>query len=405
MPFISLTRARAVLRSSLWVVPAACVVTSVGAGLGLLELDEHVVSNRIAFLFPGPPSGARALLTAIVQAMIAFTGLVFSITIVVLQLSSGQFSPRVLRTFLRDRTIQWALGVFIATFVYAVIVLRGVEPVGAEPRYVPQAAVTGAFLLVLLSVLLFIAYISHVTNLIRVATIIELIRTEAANVIERQCSPDHPDPPALEVTAAIETLPSPRTGVVVSINEAALVAAARRTRHIYTVVPRVGDFVPHGAPLVEVHADGSGTSAPSSPESHNVLRAIAVDSERTTDQDLAFSFRQLVDIAERALSPSMNDPTTATQVVDALHDLLRRVASRELPHGRLLDQDGRLRLIVPQYTFADLLDLSVAEIWQYGQDTVQLPPRLRRMLLDLRYVALPAHQDPIQRWLRRLDQA
>ncbi|HZE07053.1 MAG TPA: DUF2254 family protein, partial [Solirubrobacteraceae bacterium] len=143
---------REVALSSFWVLPSLCVAAAIALGIGMLSVDQHIPPTNTIFLFPGPPSGARALLSSIIQAMITFTGLVFSITMVVLQLTSSQFSPRVLRTFLRDRTIQLSLGTFLATFVYAMVVMRGVRGTGASSTGVPRVAVTITLALVLLSV-------------------------------------------------------------------------------------------------------------------------------------------------------------------------------------------------------------------------------------------------------------
>jgi len=121
------------------------------------------------------------------------------------------------------------------------------------------------------------------------------------------------------------------------------------------------------------------------------------------EQDLAFGFRQLVDIAERALSPAVNDPTTACQALDVLHDLLRRLAVRHLPSGRLHGADGSLRLIVPQYGFADFVDLAVQEIWHYGSDAAQVPSRLRAMLADLSTAGRPEYLPVLRQWAERID--
>ena len=155
---VSLERVRDELRSMFWLVPAACVAAAIGTAVGLIMLDQAVGQMSTGVLFPGPPPGARSFLSSITQAMIAFTGLVFSITIVVLQLTSGQFSPRVLRAFLRDRGIQFALGIFISTFVYAMVVQRAVTGSAGHHPFVPRIAVTGALILLLASVGLFILW-------------------------------------------------------------------------------------------------------------------------------------------------------------------------------------------------------------------------------------------------------
>jgi uncharacterized membrane protein len=401
VPMVSFERVRDRLRSMFWLVPAACVAVAIGAAVGLVTLDQALGPVSTGVLFPGPPSGARSFLSSITQAMIAFTGLVFSITIVVLQLTSGQFSPRVLRAFLRDRTIQLALGVFVATFVYAIVVQRGVTgSVGHQP-FVPRIAVTGAFILVLASVGLFIFYIHHVANMIRVATIVTGLGAESRELLERRYPASQPSAePAPGLGPALCTLTAPRAGVLVSVNEGALVSLACQAGCIVVLAARVGDFLPQAAPLAHLHP-GGGTGPDI--DAARMLAEVALDTERTMEQDLAFGFRQLVDIAERALSPSTNDPTTACQALDMLHDLLRRLCTRHLPAGRLSDPDGSLRLIVPQYSFADFVDLAIREIWRYGSDAAQVPGRISAMLADLSAAALPEHLPVLRQWAARID--
>jgi len=122
------------------------------------------------------------------------------------------------------------------------------------------------------------------------------------------------------------------------------------------------------------------------------------------EQDVAFGFRQLVDIAERALSPSTNDPTTACQAIDEPHDLLRQLATRHFPSGRFYDREGELRLVVVQYDFSDFVDLAVEEIWHYGAEGVQVPRRLMIMLSDLSAAALPEHLPVLERWVAALEE-
>ncbi|MGH3238726.1 MAG: DUF2254 family protein [Streptosporangiaceae bacterium] len=194
LPVASTARLRNVLQSAFWLLPALCVTASIGLAIGLITLDSYLPAAHGVLLYPGPPSGARSFLSSIVQAMISFTALVFSITIVVLQLTSGQFSPRVLRMFLRDRTSQLALGLFIATFVYAMVVQRAVRGSTGHDAVVPRIAVTVAFVFVLASVGLFIRYIGYVANMIRVATIIDAIAAESRALLEHRYPADLPEP-------------------------------------------------------------------------------------------------------------------------------------------------------------------------------------------------------------------
>ena len=169
---------------------------------------------------------------------------------------------------------------------------------------------------------------------------------------------------------------------------------------------RIGDYLPEGAALFEVHcAPGNGAEdelAEPPPWHTELRRHVAFDTERTMEQDAAFGFRQLVDIALQALSPAVNAPTTAAQVIDEMHDLLRRLVTRPQPGGGYRDEGGELRLVVPQYGVADYLRLAVEEIWHYGDSSPQIPGRLCRMLDDLRAVARPEHRPSIEAWRVRL---
>lgn len=399
---VSFERLRDRLRSTFWLVPALCIATAIGVAVGLIALDHYLGPSTTVLLYPGPPSGARTFLSSITQAMIAFTGLVFSITIVVLQLTSGQFSPRVLRAFLRDWTIQLTLGVFVSTFVYSMVVERAVTgAIGHQPS-VPRLAVTGAFVLVLASMGLFLFYIDHVANMTRAATILTHLGSESRDLLDRRYLPEqHPPDPPISLAPVVSTIGAPRAGVVVSVNEGALLDLAVGSKCVVELAVRVGDFVPEGGPLLYIRPDGSG--AETDPNSQDLLAQIAQDAERTMQQDLAFGFRQLVDIAERALSASTNDPTTACQAIDVLHDLLRQLATRYLPTGRANDDNGSLRLVIPQYGFDDFVDLAIEEIWRYGADSAQVPGRLRAMVLDLSNAALPEHLPVLNCWAARLD--
>lgn len=395
MALVSTERVLDRARSAFWLVPALCAVAAIVLAVGIVEIDEQIGDFESRFLFPGPPEGARSLLGAIITSMITFTGLVFSITVVVLVLTSNQFSPRILRTFLRDRTIQWSLGIFVATFVYAMTVIRTVLGTDGDGAFVPRIAVTVAFVLVLASVGLFIGYIDHVANLIRVSSIIATIGVQSRRLVEDRYPAGPPAPaaaPTLPDGAAV--VANRRPGVVVSVNEPGLAERARRNDVVVALVPRVGDYVPAGAPLLRV--GGAGDLEPGFED--DLVGLVAVDDERTMEQDVAFGFRQLVDIAEKALSPAVNDPTTACQAIDVMHDLLRRLATRAAPSGGVADTEGRVRVSVPRYLFDDLLAVAVAEVWHYGRDSTQVPERLTTMLRDLESAARPEHRPAVRRW-------
>jgi uncharacterized membrane protein len=372
------------LRTGFWAVPATCVVLALLLALALVELDRRLDRSAGRFTFGAGPDGAREVLSAITTSMITFTGLVFSITIVVLQLTSSQFSPRVLRTFLRDRQTQLSLGVFVATFVYAVMVLRTVD--GSDgARFVPAVATTVGVALLLVSVAVFVGYIHHIATAIQVSSLVRAVGDETRSAIERRLhvvEPQRETP--LRLGAPTRQIVSPAHGVVTAVDDSRLVAAAREAGVVLVLRVALGRFVPAGAPVLDVHGDGAlddGAAA----------RCVHLGKDRTMEHDVAFGFRQLVDVAERALSPGTNDPTTAVQALDELHDLLRRLATRPLPDGVHRDADDEVRLLTPAPRFEDFLSLALEEVDHYGADASQVQVRIDQLLADLAAAAIPEH--------------
>lgn len=379
------------LRTSFWVVPAVGVVLAVAAALGAVALDN---TTGVKLGFSGDADAARSILSTIAAAMITFTGLVFSITIVALQLASGQFSPRVMRTFLRDNTNKIALATFVATFTFAFIVLRAVRT-GA----VPGISVSLAIVLVFVSVAVFIHYIHHTAHAIRAATIIEAVAEEARVTLDRlyPATPPVTPPEPILGTNAVPALNDLRPGVITGFDRERLVELAAEAEAVVVLLAGVGEFVPHGAPLLEVHG--------SDPQRLDAAGCVSLGRERTMQQDLAFGLRQLVDLAVKALSPGINDPTTAVQAADHVHDLLRRLATRPIPPGLLTDDDGVVRLIFPSMAWEDFIALAFDEIRIYGASSVQVVHRLRTALEDLIDLVGEERRPPLREQLELLRSA
>jgi uncharacterized membrane protein len=382
------------LRLSLWFLPALFALAAALLAVVLSAVDKAVPDDAsfVLFTFSGTAAGARAMLSTIAQAMLTFTGLVFTITMLVLQLASNQLSPRVMRTFLRDRSNQIVLGLFVATFVYTLIVLGEVRT--ATDRvdgFVPAISIWVAFALLLASVGAFIYYIDHMAHAIRASTVITSIWAETVAAIDRL----YPDPVGYELDHDA-TLPEPRAelvltapqaGVLVALDEARLLSVASEGDRILQLVPAVGDFVAEGSPLARLWGSWDRDAT------DEVRLAVGVEAERTLDQDAAFGIRQLVDIATRALSPGTNDPTTAVQALDRIHDLLRRLAVRAFPSASRT-VDGRLRLLLRRPDWDDFVRLGLDEIRLAGDHQLQVARRLYSILDDLTAVA-PTGRRPV----------
>ncbi|WP_421121153.1 DUF2254 domain-containing protein [Aquihabitans daechungensis] len=369
------------IRNGLWFIPATMVLGTAILGRGLAALDEH--GTDLPGAFRGDASSAQTLLATIAASTLTMTTLVVSITIVALQLASQQFSPRVMRTFFRDTGTKVALGVFLSTTVYALLVLRVVVPEdGTAGEYVPGCSVSAAFVFMLGSLAAFVYYLNHVAHSIRAVHIMEAVAAETRDAIRHRHSPDDQlapgewpaRPPDLVVRSELPP------GAVIGIDEDDLVALAASQRIAIEIIPHIGDYAPSMTPLARIWSDDG--AAPTTTAA-DITRHVGLGRERTMGQDVAFGFRQLVDMADRALSPAVNDPTTATQVIDRIHDLLRRIAIAPDPCPVYRDSEGAARLLVPVQDWDDIVHLALDEIRQYGGGSLHVQRMLRILLEDL----------------------
>lgn len=392
------------LRGSLWFLPAVAVAGVIALAAGTLAID-HSERDTVSWLaFGGTPGTARSILSEIVTAIITLTALVFSITVVALQLASSQYSPRVLRSFLRDRPSQVTLATFLATFAYSMVVLRAVRNATAsQDAFVPELSVNVAFALTAVSVGLFVYYVHHIAQSMQASTIIARVAAETVDAIDRL----YPDVGDDAVASAPEqddgerageaTVPAPRSGYLQTVDEETLLAVATEHDLVVRLRPRVGDFVAKGAALLHVRGEYDEDTA------HRLVAALTVGRERTTQQDAAFGFRQLVDVAERALSPGVNDPSTAVQALDRLYELLMMLAPRRIPSPERLDRSGTLRAVLPRPSWDSYVHLAFDEIRHHGEGSVQVSRRIAAIVDDLVDVVPAARRGPLLDQ-RRLNQ-
>ncbi len=388
-----------------WLVPGVFMLGAVALSFGAQAIDAQMDAHAPHFyLFQGGPAGATAVLTTISSSMMTFTGVVFSITILVLQLASNQFSPGLLRTFLRDKKSQTVLGIFIGTFIYALLTLRVVW-VSSEDRaaQVPQLSVWVAVMLSLLCVSAFIFFIHHVSQAIRAVNVLIRIGDETRDQLahlfpgEVGASDDHVVSLALTSSPTLVVVSGKRSGVINAVDEEALWAESCRANVVVVMLPTIGDFVATTRPLFEVYGDHARLDVAL------LCGAVSIGAERSITQDVAYGLRRIVDIAERALSPGINDPSTAVQAIDQLHDLLMRLARRQIPSTARADEDGVVRLVLPRPNWLAYVHLSVDEIRQCGAGSVQITRRLRFMLQDLLIVVPPFRRAPLLAQLALLD--
>jgi uncharacterized membrane protein len=386
------SRAEAI-RGGIWLLPTLFAVGAV-----VLAIVLSVLVPRLALplggIIPSGPAVARSLLSSIITAMISFTALVFSITVVAVQLASAQFSPRVLRTFLQDRVTQLTLGTFVSTFLFAMVVLATLPQPGER---VPQLSLVVAMALVLASIGVFLHYLHHITTILHVSSVIAAIGAQTRGTIDRLIPASAAPEPGRPTGPVVRSITAETPGVVSDIDLERLAGLARQRRCAISAVAVPGDYVFEGARLLDVHQVDATPPGPLQPG--DVHRAVSIGVERTPDRDLGFGFRQLADIAERALAPSVNDLTTAVRAVQEMHDLLRRLAVR--PHRARVarDEDGTVRVWQEQPTFGSLLALAIDDVRNSAGDQQRIGRLLETMLRDLESVALPEHLPAVRRGL------
>jgi uncharacterized membrane protein len=380
------------LSAALWFLPSTCVLAGVGLSLGTIAIDQAFDYRLVPRSVSGEPDAALEILGTVAASMVSLAALVLTITMVVVQLAMGQFSPRIVQRILQDKPSQLAIGVFVGTFAHAMLALREVQTEG--DGVVPGLAVVVAFVLVIVSIMVLVWYVNHIGRALRVSALIELVGAETRKLLDAKYrergSAASSRPPQ-------RTICAPRSGVVTQIDHRALVQLAVNCGCVLKLRPALGEFVPAGAPVFEIQG-------PADRIDHNAaIRALTFGLERTLEQDMAYGLRMLVDIAERSLSDGpFLDPTTAVQAIDRLHDCLRQLATRDFPDGRYRDDNGEVRLHTPSMTWDDYVHLAFDEIRLAGAGSPQVARRLRAALEDLLSVASPERQRSLQEQLTLL---
>jgi uncharacterized membrane protein len=383
-------------RLSNWATPALYAAVAIGAGITVPRLESRLLPQ---FVSPMSISSAIAIYSSIASGMLALTAIVFSLTFVMVQFSATAYSPRLVLWIARDPVMSHALGIFTATFLYGVAALAGVDRMGSER--VPFFSVWVEFALLLASVGMFIALI-HRISVLQVNRMLVFTGDQGRKVISTiyptfssTVSVNGPDDfAALPRTQTLIHHGGPRS--IQAIDVAALVNLAKASAGMIEVLAAVGDTVVELTPLL--HVWGARESIPN----EKLSKGIELGSQRTFEQDPKYAIRLLVDIAIKALSPAINDPTTAVQALDQIEDLLLRLGQRNLEIGRFRDGDGKLRLVVPFPTWDDLLRLAFDEICFYGATSVQVMRRMNALVADLSRAAPKERRPALEFWDARL---
>jgi uncharacterized membrane protein len=363
---------REVLRTNLWLVPAVEVVAAIALFAGTTAVDKaayHGVFTLPSWVISGTADAARQILTAIAAAVITVVGVVFSIILVTLTLASTQFGPRMLRNFVRDRGTQLTLGTFVATFVYAVLVLVSIGP-GAQGDFVPHVGVTVTLALMVADLAVLIYFIHHVATAIQLPQVIASIARDLAEAIETQggdegkaTAPGAAGPSSVELLSRMEAaggvVTAADSGYLQFIRVGSLVRFAEGADVVICLNHRPGHFIVQGQPIGTVWPPEAAARV-----NEELGRAHITGPYRTLTQDVSFGIDQLVEIAIRALSPAVNDTFTAMTCVDWLSDNLCKIVQRWHPTRVHRDGQGFIRVIAAQPSYERLVQRSFEKIRQ-----------------------------------------
>lgn len=388
-------RVASYIRSSLWIIPIVAVLLQQFLGRLLQALDERLGLTFLGFGI----EGAKALFNAVITFSLSFIVFTFGSLLIAIQVSSGQYTPRIIATtLLRNNVIRCTVGLFVFTFLFAIRGLNQTETT------VHQFVVLVTGLLGLIGLAAFLYLIDYCARFLRPVSLVANVSEQGLAVLN-SVYPEELKSEAMPATLEVNAGPVKRTilhrgasAIIVAINTKRLIAEAEKANGVIELAPQVGDFLGKNEPLFFLHGGAGMINA-------RVLHeSVIFGGERTMEQDPLFAFRILVDIAIKALSPAINDPTTGVLAIDQLQRLLRRAGRRDLRTNYLPGHDGTVRLILRTPNWEDFVHLTFTEIRFYGASNMQIARRLRASIMDL-MSALPAERLPaLQKELNLLDQ-
>jgi uncharacterized membrane protein len=411
----------ALLRDSYWFTPGLIMLGTVVLSVLMPAADRRWGIDALreapalySWIYTGGPDGAGQVLAVIASSMITVAGVVFSITIVALSLASSQFGPRVLASFMADRGNQIVLGTFVGTFLYSLLILRTIRGDGAAGEsMVPHLSVTAAVLLAIASLCVLIYFIHHVSISIQAPHLVAVISAELHHSIATLPVKDRTAPVEAAAKEGMEALgtgdeegamvAAPQTGYIEAIDYEGLMEMASRLDLRVRLDGRPGHYVIEGRPLAYVWP----ADAVDERLARRMGRLAAIGSHRTAVQDMEFPVEQLVEVAVRALSPSINDPFTAMNCIDQLSSGLVDLARKELPPSRLADGEGEVRVLITRpVTFEGVVRAAFEQIRQNAAHHASVHMRMLESLgIVIGAVHSPARLEPLLNQARLAHQA
>lgn len=378
------------------VIPSIYVLCALALG----ELAPHFEPfEDTAFNFEIGVDDARAILSTVAGGMISFTGIVVSVAVLVVQFGAGQYTPRLVLRFRRDPLVKHALGLFVAPAIYALVTLRSIAP--TDDQAVPNFSIGVALVLLVFAVIAFFVLAGRLLDLLRPRRLFRRLAHECAIAVRDVYPYDLGDEPEIKLeslSAASEVvLHRGEPGIISAIDLHLMMTTAERADAVVELLWPVGSFIPVDAPLFRIHGDAGRC------DGEALDRSVIFTDERTITQDPAFAIRAIVDIAVRALSPAVNDPTTATESLDVIEALLHLMSRRDLGDRCYFSPGGKPRVLWPASDWEQMLDLALTEIRHYGIRAPQVTRRLRAVLDSLMQIAPAERHDAVRKHIALLE--
>ncbi len=382
------------LRSALWIIPFFAVPLEQVAWVLARTLDTRFAWKGLAL----GVTGAQAMFNAVITLALSFIVFTFGSLLVAIQVASGQYTPRIIATtLLRDNLIRWTAGLFVFTLLFAIKAADRMETT------VHQLIAFVVGLLGLICIVAFLFLIDYAARMLRPVSLAGRVGKYGLEVMEsvypEQSSEEQDIAESRQSPGSVEgtILHRGKSAIVVAVNVETLVAEAEKAKGVIEFAPQVGDFVGSGEPLFLLH-DGADAI-----DERKLRASVVLGDERTMEQDPLFGFRILVDIAIKALSKAINDPTTAVLAIDQLHRLLRSAGRRNLRTDQILDRAGKLRVIFRTPKWEDFVHLAFSEIRFYGAENIQIARRLRAMIVNLTDTLPAQRHSALRKELELLD--
>ncbi|WMJ72319.1 DUF2254 domain-containing protein [Cytophagaceae bacterium ABcell3] len=383
-------------KTNLWIAPVLGAIIAILVAAGSLYMDSRIDWGEPPLpFFRGEPDTARTALSVIASSVTTLLALIFTVIVVAIQLASSQYSPRTLSSLLQDRPSHFTIGVFVGTFTYTLVILLALRKTQIEDGTISGISISLAFLFAIISLGTFAVYSNHIIQAVRITSLINRVGTQVRQAVNDIYKKPFKSESKLEHPKAEpdQIIFSSQPGALIEIDNEKIFDLAQKENCAIYFLPQTGSFLPEGYPIAKVYGS----------KNFDLGEHIVLSGTRTLQNNIMYGLRQLSDMAVRANSTGINDPATAVQVLDQIHDILRRLVVKDMRPLVMKDKDNNIRLYAPMPSWDDVLRVGLDEVQYYGATSLQVVRRMRTILFDLLTIAPQERKGSLKKQLKLLD--